>query len=71
MFQDHQQYILEVSTTRRQMTNRIEDIELELMKLKKQAMGWREKIECISVAGEDKVKIIKLQQDINFLMKKG
>lgn len=35
MFQDHQQYILEVSTTRRQMTNRIEDIELELMKLKK------------------------------------
>lgn len=34
-------------------------------------MGWREKIECISVAGEDKVKIIKLQQDINFLMKKG
>jgi len=39
--------------------------------LKKETIVWRQKIENISVSSEDKVQLVKMQTDINFLMKKG
>lgn len=38
MFQDHQRYIIEVAQNRRQMTNRLEELEAELASLKLEAV---------------------------------
>lgn len=71
MYQEHQQYILEVTQTRRQMTNRLEELEVELKGYRNQAAQWSSKIEVINNSSEDKVQMIKLQHDVNFLLKKG
>ena len=71
MYQEHQQYILEVTQTRRQMTNRLEELEVELKGYRSQAAQWSSKIEVINNNSEDKVQMIKLQHDVNFLLKKG
>ena len=71
MYQEHQKYILEVAQTRRQLTNRLEELQVELNKYRVQAAEWRDKIEAFNNGGEDKVQMIKLQHDINFLLKKG
>lgn len=61
MFQEHQQYILEVSDMRRDFTHKFEDLEGELTKLKKEYLKYREKIEKFSENGDDKMLLIKLQ----------
>ena len=71
MYQEHQKYILEVAQTRRQLTNRLEELEVELNKYRVQAAEWRDKIESLSNGGEDKLQMIKLQHEINFLIKKS
>jgi hypothetical protein len=45
MFQEHQQYILEVAQNRRQLSNRLEELEVELTQMKKQALSWNSKID--------------------------
>lgn len=71
MYQEHQKYILEVAQSRRQLTNRIEQLEVELNNYRLQAAEWRSKIESLNNGAEDKLQMIKLQHDINFLLKKG
>ena len=71
MYQEHQKYILEVAQTRRQLTNRLEELEVELNKYRLQAAEWHGKIEGLNSASEDKMQLIKLQHDVNFILKKS
>ena len=61
MYQEHQKYILEVAQTRRQLTNRLEELEVQLNKYRVQAAEWRDRIESLSNGSDDKLQMIKLQ----------
>ncbi len=71
MFQDHQKYIIEVTEMRRKYGDRIEELEAEIVKMREQIYQWRDKLENLGVSGDDKRMLIKLQHDVNFMLKKG
>ena len=71
MFQDHQRYIIEVTQNRRQMTNRLEELEAELASLKLHAIQWTQKVEGFNIMSEDKLRLVKCQNEVVFLMRKA
>ena len=71
MFQDHQRYIIEAAQNRRQMTNRLEELEAELASLKLEAIQWAQKVEGFNTMSEDKLRLVKSQNEVVFLMRKA
>lgn len=46
---------------RRNFTNKIEELQDELQKLKQESLRWKEKVENLGINCEDKRMLIKLQ----------
>ena len=71
MFKDHQKFILEVKELRLRSDHRIEDLEDEIKGLRSVLEGYQSRFEAIGLDGSDKMRLIKLQNELNFMKKKN
>ena len=71
MFKEHQQYILETKEARRHTDHKLEDLEAETKALRNVLEGYQSRFEALGMDGSDKMRLIKLQNEVNFLKKKN
>lgn len=71
MFAEHQQYILAAGEGRRAVGMRLQEVEGELAALRRECALLQNKLEAFADASSDKMQLIKLQNELNFLRRKG
>lgn len=71
LFQEHQNYIIEVAHSRRTYAETLEGLRQEVGGLREELGRQRARMEAVGAGGEDKMRLIKLQNELNFIRKKG